>query len=111
MDIVRVLTLALENANKASSIKPESEVYASALRWELYASLQNVLDGLAMIIADLGLRKPGTYSELGSVLRERGILTNEEERHVARALLKSNLTKASASLMTSPFEPIKGVTY
>lgn len=82
MDIVRVLTQALENAGKARSIKPESEVYASALRWELYASLQNVLDGLAMIVADLGLRKPGTYSELGSVLREHGVLTSEEERHI-----------------------------
>ena len=82
MDIVRVLTLALENANKATRIKPETEVYASALRWQLYASLQNVLDGLAMIIADLGLRKPGVYSELGSVLREHGVLTNEEEGHI-----------------------------
>ncbi|RLI40994.1 hypothetical protein DRO59_08020 [Candidatus Bathyarchaeota archaeon] len=82
MDIVRVLTQALENASRARSIEPESEVYASALRWELYASLQNVLDGLAMVVVDLGLRKPGTYSELGSVLREHGVLTSEEERHV-----------------------------
>lgn len=95
MDIVRVLTLALENANKARSIKPESEVYASALRWELYASLQNVLDGLAMIIADLGLRKPGTYSELGSVLLEHGVLTNEEEEHI-RIIARARNTLAHA---------------
>jgi len=82
VDIVMVLTQALENASRARSIEPESEVYASALRWELYASLQNILDGLAMIVADLGLRKPGTYSELGSVLREHGVLTSEDERHV-----------------------------
>ncbi|KPV64093.1 MAG: Nucleotidyltransferase domain protein [Candidatus Bathyarchaeota archaeon BA2] len=82
MDIVSVLTQALEKANKARSIKPESEAYASALRWEFYASLQNLLDGLAMIVADLGLRKPGMYSELGSVLREHGVLTNEEEQHI-----------------------------
>jgi len=81
MDIVSVLTQALENAKKARSINPGTEAYASALRWELYASLQNVLDGLAMIVADMGLRKPGTYSELGSVLREHRVLTNEDEQH------------------------------
>jgi len=77
-----VLTQALENASKARNLKPGSDAYASALRWELYASLQNVLDGLAMVLADLRLRKPGTYSELGSVLREQGIFTSEEEEHI-----------------------------
>jgi len=82
MDIVNVLTQGLDNAKRARILKPESEAYASALRWELYASLQNLLDGLAMIVADLGLRKPGTYSELGGVMREVGVLTKEEEQHI-----------------------------
>ena len=82
MDIVNVLTQALENAKRARTMKPESGAYTSAVRWELYASLQNLLDGLAMIVADLGLRKPGTYSELGGVLREAAVLTKEEERDI-----------------------------
>lgn len=95
MDIVSVLAQALENAERARSLKPESEAYASALRWELYASLQNVLDGSAMIVADLGLRKPGTYSELGSVLREHGVLTDEEEEHI-RIIARARDTLAHA---------------
>lgn len=108
MDIVRVLTQALENAGKARSIKPENEVHVSALRWELYASLQNLLDGLAMIVADLGLRKPGTYSRLGTVLRHQDVLTDEEERHiktVARA--RNTLAHAYRRLEVSDLSSVR----
>lgn len=108
MDIVSVLSQALENAKRAKNMKAGSQEYASALRWELYASLQNVLDGLAMIVADLGLRKPGTYSELGSVLQEHGILTVEEDRHVKFiARVRNTLAHAYRQLDVDDLESIK----
>lgn len=56
---------------------PRSEIEVSALRWELYASLQNILDATAMIVSDLGLRKPNSYAELGVLLNEAGLVDGE----------------------------------
>lgn len=75
MEIKAVLAEALNCISKARKISPpKSDVEISALRWELYASLQNTLDALAMTISDLGLRKPTSYSDLGKVLLEAGLL-------------------------------------
>jgi hypothetical protein len=54
VDIIRVLELAVESAREAKEIQPSDRLGISALRWEIYSSLQNLLDALAMIVADLG---------------------------------------------------------
>ncbi len=91
MDIVKVLSLAIESAAKAGRIEPSDEVRVAALRWEIYASLQNLLDSLAMVVADLGLRKPSSYSELGSILFERGVLDAEDVKLVKQAVATRNV--------------------
>ena len=75
LDIVRVLVLAAESARRARDIEPSDGVRIAAIRWEIYSSLQNLLDSLAMIVADLGLIKPSAYGELGVILSEKGILS------------------------------------
>jgi predicted nucleotidyltransferase/uncharacterized protein YutE (UPF0331/DUF86 family) len=69
MEIKSILVEALNSLNRARGLNPpRNDVELAALRWEIYASLQNVLDAVAMVIADLGLRKPSSYAELGKVL-------------------------------------------
>lgn len=70
---------------------PVDEVEESALRWEIYASLQNVLDAVAMIVADLGLRKPSSYSELGHPLFETGLIDEAERELIVRVAKTRNL--------------------
>jgi len=41
-----------------------------ALRWFLYSSYQNILDSLAAVLAELGLRKSPYYSGLAKPLVE-----------------------------------------
>lgn len=79
MEIRAILAEALNGAQRAESITPRSHLELSALRWELYATFQNILDAMAMMVVELGLRKPPSYAGLGHVLREEGLL---EERHV-----------------------------
>lgn len=74
MEIKGILTEALNGIQRARDIAPKSSLGLSALRWELYAILQNTLDAMAMIVADLGLRKPPSYADLGRVLREAALL-------------------------------------
>ena len=84
----------------------------SAMRWEIYSSLQNLLDSLAMIVADLGLTKPRTYSELGVVLREKGMLGEQDAElikevvaarnavaHAYREMKSGDLVELAASLL------------
>jgi len=91
VDIVKVLSLAIESAGRAGGIEPIDEVRVSALRWEIYASLRNLLDSLAMIVVDLGLRKPSSYSELGPILYERRVLDAEDVELVKRAAATGNV--------------------
>ncbi|MEM2341928.1 MAG: hypothetical protein QXX94_00550 [Candidatus Bathyarchaeia archaeon] len=56
MDIKVTLLEALNAIKRAETIEPKTIIEVSALRWELYASLQNILDAIAMIIADLNLK-------------------------------------------------------
>jgi len=39
-----ILLEAINSIKRAEDIKPKTPIEISALRWELYASLQNILD-------------------------------------------------------------------
>lgn len=92
MEVKAVLAEALSCAERARRLyPPKSDVELSALKWELYATLQNVLDATAMLISDLGLRKPSSYSELGRALAEAGLAGPELEDTVARVARARNL--------------------
>jgi uncharacterized protein YutE (UPF0331/DUF86 family) len=90
VDIIRVLELAVESAREAKEIQPSDRLGISALRWEIYSSLQNLLDALAMIVADLGLIKPKTYADLGEILREKNILTQQHAELIKKIALVRN---------------------
>ncbi|MCD6357345.1 MAG: nucleotidyltransferase domain-containing protein [Thermoproteales archaeon] len=99
MEIRGVLAEATSGIRRARSIVPRGWLELSALRWELYAVLQNVLDAMAMIVADLGLRKPSTYAGLGVALREAGLLSREHEELVREvAATRSVLARACRKL-------------
>ena len=85
MEVKRIFLEALDHMRAARDISASSWLELSALRWELYAALQNTLDGLAMMLAELSLRKPSSYAELGKPLLEAGLLSEEDEK-VAREL-------------------------
>jgi predicted nucleotidyltransferase len=65
-----------------------SGFHEAALRWHLYSLHQNILEALASLLAEAGLRKPASYSELAAPLLERGYTSRwfaEEVAKVARA--------------------------
>lgn len=74
MEIKGILTEALNGVERVRSMSPKGWVEFSALRWELYAVFQNILDAMAMIVADSGLRKPSSYADLASTLKDYGLL-------------------------------------
>jgi len=82
VEIKAILAEALNSIQRARSITPRSHLELSALRWELYAALQNTFDAMPMIVAKLGLRKPPSYAGLGLLLREEGLI----EEHHAKAV-------------------------
>jgi len=84
LEVKIVLSEALNCVRGAGSIKPTSEIEYSALRWEVYAALQNTLDAMALIVADLGLKKPSAYSDLGRTLFEGGFLSKGEAEAAER---------------------------
>ncbi|MDI6847923.1 MAG: DUF86 domain-containing protein, partial [Candidatus Bathyarchaeia archaeon] len=88
---MRVLGLAADSAKKAGNIEPSNEVTIAAVRWEIHSSLQNLLDSLAIIVADLGLIKPSTYSELGVLLREKGILGEADAEFIKKVAATRNI--------------------
>ncbi len=64
-----------------------SGFHEAALRWYLYSLHQNILDALASLLAEAGLRKPASYSELAAPLLERGYAPRwfaEEVAKIAR---------------------------
>jgi len=78
MEVKAVLAEAVNCLRRARSLSPpKSEVESSALRWELYASLQNILDAMAMMASDLGLRRPSSYADLGVLFKEAGLIGEE----------------------------------
>ena len=63
----------------------------AALRWHLYSLHQNVLDALASLLAEAGLRKPASYSELAAPLLERGYAPRWFAEEVAKVARTRNL--------------------
>ncbi|MEM0172554.1 MAG: HepT-like ribonuclease domain-containing protein [Thermoproteota archaeon] len=74
MEVKGILAEALNGVKRVRSISPKEWVEFSALRWELYAVFQNILEAMAMIVADLGLRKPSSYADLASTLKDYELL-------------------------------------
>jgi uncharacterized protein YutE (UPF0331/DUF86 family)/predicted nucleotidyltransferase len=84
MEVKAILAEAYNSARRARRLyPPRNDVEAAALRWKLYASLQNLLDALAILIAELGLEKPTGYAGLGYTLHNAGLLTREDAEAVA----------------------------
>ena len=119
MEIRGVLAEAASGIRRARSIEPRSWLELSALRWELYAVLQNVLDAMAMMVADLSLRKPSTYAGLGAALREAGLLSEEHYElvrgvaaarnvlaHAYRRMDRGDLRRLAEGLLPRVADPI-----
>lgn len=95
MEIKGILVEALNNIKRSRTITPRTQLEISALRWELYAALQNTLDAMAMVVADLGLRKPSSYADLGRVLYESSLI-DEALLKVTRLIAITRSTLAHA---------------
>jgi uncharacterized protein YutE (UPF0331/DUF86 family)/predicted nucleotidyltransferase len=108
MEVKHLLVEVLRSIEKARRIHvPRSEVEESALRWELYAAVQSALDALAMIVSDLGLRKPSSYADLGNVLFESGILdASDRDFTVKLAKLRNTLAHAYRKLTVEELRAI-----
>ena len=91
LEVKSVLSEALNCIRRARGIKPTSEIEYSALRWEVYAALQNTLDAMSMIVADLGLKKPSAYSDLGRTLFDGGFLSKGEADYAERVAIVRNM--------------------
>jgi len=68
-----------------------SGFHEAALRWYLYSLHQNILDALASLLAEAGLRKPASYSELAEPLLERGYAPGWFAEEVAKVARTRNL--------------------
>lgn len=91
MEIRSIVSQALESLNNVKEVLRKGIadlISEGALKWFLYSSYQNVLDALAAVLAELGLRKPPHYSGLVDPLIERGLLNeslSEEVKVIARS--------------------------
>ena len=74
MDIVSVLNDSLHAMRQAESLNVVDQITLSALRWEVYRCLQDILDAMVMIVADLSLRKPSTYAGLAETMFEGTVI-------------------------------------
>lgn len=83
--------MAADSSRKARSIKPSNDIAIAAIKWEIYSSLQNLLDSLTIIVAELGLVKPSTYSEIATILQKNGVLNEIDAELVKRAAATRNL--------------------
>ncbi|MEM2841624.1 MAG: HepT-like ribonuclease domain-containing protein [Candidatus Bathyarchaeia archaeon] len=61
-------------------------VALSALRWEVYRCLQDILDAMAMIVADMGLRKPSTYVGLAETMLD-GMVIDVSKAEIAKRIV------------------------
>ncbi|MBO3769449.1 MAG: HepT-like ribonuclease domain-containing protein [Thermoproteota archaeon] len=91
MEIKGVLIEALNGIERVRNMSPKGWIELSALRWELYATFQNILDSMAMITAELGLRKPSSYADLALVLRDFGLLDEDFSLIAKKIALTRNL--------------------
>jgi uncharacterized protein YutE (UPF0331/DUF86 family)/predicted nucleotidyltransferase len=79
LELQAILARVGEEAGGARALsKPKTFVEEYALRWALYAALQNLLDAAAMLVAELGLRKPSSYAEMARALTEAGHAVDAE---------------------------------
>ncbi|MEZ0248826.1 MAG: hypothetical protein ABWJ97_06105 [Thermoproteus sp.] len=75
MRIRRILEDGERRTARISTIGDED-----ALRWNLYALIQDVLDVLAVLFASMGWRKPGSYVSLVKEALARGVLKTDISR-------------------------------
>ena len=108
MEVFAILAEAVNCMRRARGLTPpRSVVEISALRWELYASLQNILDALAIVVSDLGLRKPSSYADLGVVLSEAGLVSRGDAESVRLiAVTRNTLAHAYHKLTVEDFVQI-----
>lgn len=78
MEIVNLLSQVVEVAGRIRNIEPKDWLHVYSLRWAIYEALQTLLDACSMIIAELGLRKPSSYTEIADILAEGGLLSSLE---------------------------------
>jgi len=78
LEIINLLSQVVEVAGRISYIEPKDWIHVYSLRWAVYETLQTLLDACAMIIAELGLRKPSSYTEIADILAEAGLLDGLE---------------------------------
>jgi len=95
LDIVSVLNDSLHAMRQAESLNVVDKVALSALRWEIYRCLQDILDAMAMIVADMGLRKPSTYAGLAETMVE-GAVIDVSEAEIAKRVVVTRNTLAHA---------------
>jgi len=74
----------LNNLEEFLAMDVLDRVKENALRWLLYSISQSVLDVLASLIAELGLRKPGSYAELAKPLFKKGFVEELFVNNIAR---------------------------
>lgn len=82
-----------EELNDLSRLAEVNDVFQEyAIRWLLYAVHQDVLDVLAMVVAELGLRKPPpSYAGLADVLYERGLISDEVRELIKGVAVNRNM--------------------
>jgi len=95
LDIVSVLNDSLYAMGQAESLNVVDPVTLSALRWEAYRCLQDILDAMAMIVADMGLRKPSTYAGLAETMFE-GMVIDASRAEIAKRVVAARNTLAHA---------------
>lgn len=95
MDIVSVLNDSLHAMRQAESLNVVDQVTLSALRWEVYRCLQDILDAMAMIVADMGLRKPSTYAGLAETMFE-GMVIDASKAEIVKKIVVARNTLAHA---------------
>ena len=94
VEIRSLVSQAWESLNKVKELVGSgvsSDLEVAALRWYLYSLHQNVLDALASLISEAGLRKPGSYAELAKPLAEKGLVSEWFACEVARMARTGNL--------------------
>jgi len=94
VEIRSLVSQAWESLNKVKELVGSgvsSDLEEAALRWYLYSLHQNVLDALASLISEAGLRKPGSYAELAKPLAEKGLVSEWFVDEVAMMARTGNL--------------------
>uniref|UniRef100_A0A7C1CDZ5 DUF86 domain-containing protein n=1 Tax=Thermofilum adornatum TaxID=1365176 RepID=A0A7C1CDZ5_9CREN len=94
METRSLVSQAWESLNKVKELVGSgvsSDLEEAFLRWYLYSLHQSVLDALASLISEAGLRKPGSYAELAKPLAEKGLVSEWFADEVARVARTRNL--------------------